>query len=230
MQRLLPILAALALSGCATMPSDPVVAPIVEAPGWRGVATAEDQSRIDHMPAIWASALATVPERARQSVLREGALLTPDAGRDHPLPPPGSYRCRLVKLGPGGKRAPAVRSYPDNFCYVRGENDGGLSFAKQTGTELPGGWLWRDGSGRLVLVGARQRTPGDVSLGYGQEPDRDIVGLLERIGPFRWRLALPWRDADAGLDIYELTPVPSDQQADEPRVTQVVREKSLRTP
>jgi len=42
------------------------------------------------------------------------------------------------------------------------------------------------------------------------------VGVIERIGPFRWRLVLPWRGERPGLDIYELTPVPLEQQAAEP--------------
>ena len=56
-----------------------------------------------------------------------------------------------------------------------------------------------------------QKAPGDVSLGYGVEHDRDVVGVVERVGAFRWRLATP-RDDGKGIDVYELTPVPADQQ------------------
>ncbi|HEX7855408.1 MAG TPA: DUF4893 domain-containing protein [Sphingobium sp.] len=230
MQRLILITAALALSACATTPKGKTAMPLVEEPGWRAVVSREDEQRLDHLPATWSSALASVPSRYRRTVTREGDLLSPDAARDHPSPPPGSYRCRLVKLGPGSGREPSVRSFPDYFCYIRGEKDNELSFSKQTGTELPGGWLHKDGDRRLVLTGARQRTPGDNSLAYGKEPARDVVGVIERIGPFRWRLVMPWRDAGTGLDVYELTPVPADQQAAEPRVTEVAPDKPLRTP
>ncbi|HEX7873119.1 MAG TPA: DUF4893 domain-containing protein [Sphingobium sp.] len=219
----------MALAACATTPK--VAAPFVaDGPAWRKILTQDDARRVDDLPATWTRALAAVAPRYRKALTREGELLTPNAARDHATPPPGSYRCRLVKLGAGARREPPVRSFPDYFCYIRGEKDNELSFSKQTGTDLPGGWLHRDGAQRLILTGARQRTPGDTSLAYGAEPTRDVVGVLERIGPFRWRLVLPWRDAGAGLDIYELTPVPADQQAAEPRVTEVAPSKALRTP
>lgn len=231
MRLLLFIPAAAALSGCAGTPVTRPALPLVEAePGWRGVVSIEDAQRLEHVPATWESALAAVPARYRPLVVHEGELLDPTSARDHPAPPPGSYRCRLVRLSDGTKGQPAVRAFPTNFCYIRGEGANALSFAKQTGTELPGGWLHADGDRRLVLVGARQRVAGDTTLAYGQDTARDVVGLFERIGPFRWRLVLPWRDAGTGLDIYELIPVPPDQQAAEPRVTQVTPTGSLRTP
>ena len=223
MQRWLPLIAgALSLSACAG--SQTAVQPIglVEThtpePGWRAEVTADDAARIAHLTATWQAALAGVPRRYAPTLTKEGDLLVADAGRDQPTPPPGSYRCRLVKIGPGARREPPVRSFPDFFCYVRAEAGGGLSFAKQTGTDLPGGWLRPDGERRLILVGARQHEAGDTTLAYGTEPERDVIGAMERIGPFRWRLALPWRTGPAGLDVYEMTPVPTEQQAEEPRV------------
>ncbi len=226
MQRLLPLAAAvLALSACAPATVRDkgvvIVAPI-EKPGWHALVSAEDEQRIDHLPESWRSIIRAIPARSLRLVTNEGDLLVPDAARDHPTPPPGSYRCRLVKLSAPSpaatkRREAPVRSFPDFFCYVRGEKDNELSFTKQTGTELPGGWLHHDGDRRLILVGARQREVGNNSLAYGAEPDRDVVGVVERIGPFRWRLTLPWRGTEAGLDIYDLTPVPQSQQAKEPR-------------
>lgn len=157
-----------------------------------------------------------MPHRYQRLIRREGDLLVPNAARQQPTPPPGSYHCRLVKLGAGTGREPPVQSFPDFFCYIRAEGDNRLSFTKQTGTELPGGWLHDDGGRRLVLIGAKQRTPGDNSLAYGSEPERNLVGVIERVGPFRWRLVLPRPAESAGLDIYELTPVPVEQQAAEP--------------
>lgn len=201
---------------------------VEEVPGWRAVVLPEDAERLDRLPSTWASVLASIPPRYRNAVVREGDLLIPDSGRDHPTPPPGSYRCRLVKIGPGARRSdPPIRSFPDYFCYIRGEKDNELSFAKQTGTELPGGWLHKDGDRRLILTGARQRGPGDTSLAYGTEPARDVVGVIERVGPFRWRLVIPWRrDAGTGLDVYELTPVPAAQQAAEPRAVDTAPTKA----
>lgn len=224
-RRWLPLAAAAgmaALSACATKPPPPAPAPAVHAEvvvetGWRDEVTAEDEARIAGLAETWRGVLETVPRRFRRLVEAEGELLAADAARDRPETPPGSYNCRLVKLGAEGRAAP-VRGFPPFFCYIRAESGNRLSFTKQTGTELPGGWLHADEEQRrLVLVGARQRRAGDNSLLYGDEPDRDLVGVIERIGPFRWRLVLPWRAKQPGLDVYELTPVPLERQAEEPR-------------
>ena len=72
--------------------------------------------------------LAAVPKRYQSLVSREGDLLAPEAAREQPTTPPGSYRCRLVQLGPQARQAAPVKSYPDFFCYVRAEKDNELSF------------------------------------------------------------------------------------------------------
>jgi len=183
--------------------------------GWRAIVTAEDNQRLAALPASWTGALSAA-QRYRTQMKREGDLLVADAARNHPAPPPGSYHCRLVKIGAAGGREPSFKSFPEFFCYVRGDSADSLFFAKQTGSELPGGYLHTDGDRRLVLTGARQHGATQEPLTYGSEPGRDLVGVMERIGPFRWRLVLPWRDGKDGLDIYEMTPVPLEQQAMEP--------------
>lgn len=238
MQRLVLIAAtALFLSGCTTVTTDQKVKtaiPLAQHSEWRTLVSNEDEERIDHLGEAWRSLLNGVPARYQSLVRNEAELLAPDSARDHPTPPPGSYNCRLVKLttptatSTKAREAP-VRTFPQFFCYIRGEGANELSFTKQTGTELPRGWLHRDGDRRLILVGARQREAGGNSLAYGTEPDRDVVGIVERIGPFRWRLVLPWRTSSAGLDIYELTPVPPGQQAEEPRTSEKTVERPSET-
>lgn len=199
-------------------------APLVQKPpaassataDWRSTVSADDRALIEDLPSFWNRTLQAVRARHRAAIAAEGELLQPDAAREHPAVPPGSYRCRLVRLAPAQAGRP-VQSFKEFFCYVRGETDNRLSFTKQTGTELPGGWLHPDGDRRLVLVGAKQREAGDNSISYGDDPARDLVGSVERIGPFRWRLAIPARRQQTGLDIYELTPVPPEQQAPEPK-------------
>ena len=44
------------------------------------------------------------------------------------------------------------------------------------------------------------------------QPKRDMAGVLERIGPFKWRLVIPWPQSTSKLDVFELTPV-----ADQPK-------------
>lgn len=227
MQRSPPVLAALmALAGCTATTTEvaaPSETPATPA-GWRGEVSDEDVARIERLPATWRAVLMGLPMRYAKDAAREGDLLVADAGRDHPTPPPGSYRCRLIKIGPNAAKGVPLRNFPDFFCYIRPEPGGALTFVKQTGTDLPGGWLRRDGDSRMILIGARQHAAGDTSLAYGKEPDRDVVGVIERIGPFRWRLTLPWRTEPEGLDVYEMTPVPMEQQAEEPRVAHATTE------
>jgi hypothetical protein len=222
MQRLVLVTALCALAACAPPPAE-TIPPATSnaevedaaATGWRAIVSAEDAERIAGLAGTWRDALAAA-HRLRGRIRAEGELLAPDAARNHPAPPPGSYRCRLVKLGAALGREAPLRSFPEFFCHVRGDRSDSLFFTKQTGTELPGGFLHPDGERRLVLAGARQRSASEAPLIYGDDPPRDLVGVVERIGPFHWRLVLPWRDGATGLDIYELTPVPPEQQAAEP--------------
>ena len=192
------------LAGCAHQRS-PVAVNEVAAPapsGWRATIRPDDAARIDALPTQWAAARTAVGPRGAAALRREGDLLRADAGLSHPALPPGSYRCRSVILTRG-----AVQRGKPFFCYVGGEAGERVSFTKQTGTALPGGWLYPDHD-RYVFLGARQQRAGDVSVGYGTDRSRDLIGVVERIGAFRWRLVLP----DAAMEIYELTPVAPDLQ------------------
>ena len=44
------------------------------------------------------------------------------------------------------------------------------------------------------------------ALGYGRDATRDMAGAMERIGPQRWRLVLPYPRFESTLDVIELTP------------------------
>lgn len=205
--------ALLALGGCATT-SKPAASIEVETPppseqAWRSAITSGDAALIEALPSIWSKVLSSAKQRSGSAIAAEGALLDPDAALDHPELPPGSYECRVVRIGKGAGRRRFI-SFPSRFCYVSAE-DKGLGFAKQTGSDLPTGYLYADGDKRYIFLGARQDAPGDASLGYGADSDRDVAGVVERVGAFRWRLVAP-RDSGEGLDIYELTPVPADRQ------------------
>ncbi len=82
-----------------------------------------------------------------------------------------------------------------------------LSFTKQTGQNLPGGWLHPDTPGRLVFLGAVPPPGGKAAPLYGVHPAQDLAGVVERVSPFRWRLVLTRAGRGALLDIYELVPV-----------------------
>ena len=181
-----------------------IVRPPAEAT-WRDSAEPEDVALIDSLSSIWTRTLSAARLRGRAVIATEGVLLSPDGVLDHPQLSPGSYTCRAVRLD-----SVSARAFPPQFCFVMGEADGRLSFNKQTGSDLPNGWLFPDGGTRYVFLGAQQRRPGENSLGYRTDRPADRVGTIERIGPFRWRLAMPRRDGS--FWVYELTPVPAERQ------------------
>jgi len=198
-----------ALAGCTTGPKAVVSvapgAPVEQPTGWRATATADDQLRIDGLSDRMQHLLAAIPAGARARVAAEGPVLDPKSGLDAPALSPGSYQCRLVRIG--GRRG--VVSYKSDFCYIA-IVDGKQSFTKQTGTQLPGGWLFDDDKGkRLIFLGTLRPQQAPSAPPYGQVRQRDVAAVIERIAPFRWRMALVKNDGqgDQMLDIYELIPV-----------------------
>jgi hypothetical protein len=192
-------------AGCATTRGRTSVAVDAseQSSGWESVATQEDLARINALPARWSSARAAVPKRLAKKLAAEGPLVQPDAALDLPALPPGSYRCRLVRFG--GRAGFA--SFAPDFCYVEGDAKS-LSFTKQTGSTLPGGWLHADTDKRQVFLGTFRTGSEKIAPPYGRDPARDVAGVIERVAPFRWRLVLTHPGKGALLDLYELVPVP----------------------
>lgn len=195
-----------ALGGCGTGSHRVATVSVVPAaqpePLWRGVATPADQQRIDNLVGQWRQALGAVPKRQRPQVQSEGALLDPKAALEAPDLTPGSYHCRLVRLG--GRRG--INSFKPDFCYVDGGSDK-KSFTKQTGENLPGGWLYSDGPTRQVFLGTFRGPKVEIAPPYGNQPALDVAAVIERIAPFRWRMVIPRAGGGATLDVYELVPV-----------------------
>lgn len=208
---------AAALGGCRTAEKPRVVAsaaPAAEAKGdvWRRVATDADEDRLARLQTAWAQGLADARERARKEVLAEGDLLKSGTALPRPAPTPGSYNCRLVRLGARTAKAPAFEKFKPFFCYVEVEGDL-LTIVKQTGSQRPAGRLWEDDDpNRLIFLGSLALADEEQPLAYGDNPKRDMAGVFERIGPFRWRLVIPWPQSASKLDVFELTPV-----ADQPK-------------
>ncbi len=84
----------------------------------------------------------------------EGTLLEPRAALARPAPTPGSYNCRLIKLGKATASAVAFERFKPFFCYVEVEGDL-LTIVKQTGSQRPAGRLWEDDRpDRLIFLGS----------------------------------------------------------------------------
>jgi hypothetical protein len=210
---------ALAAAGCATKPNlPPGVHPSVEvgaplkAEAWKSVATPADQDRLARIDQAWSEALDEARTAVPADIKREGALLKPDAGLPRPAPTPGSYNCRLIKLGKATPKSKPFESFKPFFCYVEVEGDN-LTIVKQTGSQRPAGRLWEDDNpNRLIFLGSLALGDEEQPLAYGDDPKRNMAGSLERIAPFRWRLAIPWPQSTSKLDVFELTPVDFSQQ------------------
>lgn len=186
---LLPL--ALALAGCQlTPPSPPGAAPVLPVgENWRAIVSPADADRLARLDAAWAA-------------VRSGGSPALDRASAEPWPalPPGSYRCRVWRLMAG--RAP--RAYAPQFCYV-GVEGALLSFAKQTGDERWAGYLYTDGERRMIFLGAVPSLSG--ATGYGADAARDVAGVVQRVGPWRYRIVIPWPRGGGPLDILELVPV-----------------------
>jgi hypothetical protein len=174
---------------------------------WKAVATAADEDRIARLGLAWQQALDDARKGFAAEIRREDVLLRPRAALPRPAPTPGSYNCRLIKLGKATPKSKAFESFRPFFCYVQVEDDL-LTIVKQTGSQRPAGRLWEDDDPtRLVFLGSLALGNEDQPLAYGDDPKRDMAGVLERIAPFRWRLVIPWPQSTSKLDVFELTPV-----------------------
>jgi hypothetical protein len=202
--RLALFLLALACGGCA------VVQPtteIVRTPSsdWHSVATDEDRGRLRD----WRDAFVTALAAARASghageIAREGALLGPDAAIGGPIPN-GLYRCRVIKLGAKSPGMLDYVAYPAFSCRV--QQKGKLqSFAKLTGSQRQVGLIFPNDPLRQVFLGTMMLSDEQRAMRYGVDPDRDVAGFLERIGPNRWRLVMPRPHFESIMDVMELVP------------------------
>jgi hypothetical protein len=202
------------LAGCVKEPRGDKPRPVIsvaaptKAAAWMSIASTADTQRLANITGAWAAGLADARKAGFVSAVRdEGKLLQTDAALPRPAPTPGSYNCRLIRLGSAGKGTPAFEKFKPFFCYVEVEGNL-LTIVKQTGSSRPAGRLWEDDNDRrLVFLGSLALGDQEQPLAYGENNKRDMAGIFERIGPFQWRLVIPWPQDGAKLDVFELTPV-----------------------
>ena len=179
---------------------------------WEGIATDADESRLSRLGLAWQEGLQEAQRSFEKDVEAEGPLLRPRAALPRPSPTPGSYYCRLIKLGKVDGKGPAFERFKPFFCYVEVEGDL-LTIVKQTGSQRPAGRLWEDDKpDRLIFLGSLALGDEQQPVAYAEDPKRDMAGVLERIAPFRWRLVIPWPQNSSKLDVFELKPVEQQPQ------------------
>jgi hypothetical protein len=207
------LMVALALAGC-TLPDKDKPRPVISAPPptkaeiWQEIASSEDANRIRRVGTAWSSGLAEARAAGfGDEIKAEGDLLDVKAAQPKPAPTPGSYSCRVIRLGKEKGRGPAFQRFKPFFCYVGVEAEL-FTIVKQTGSQRPAGRLWEDDSPtQMVFLGTLALGDEEEARAYGEDPRRDTAGVFERFAPFKWRLVIPFTQSGARVDIFELTPV-----------------------
>lgn len=174
---------------------------------WREIVSTGDASRLGRLDQAWRLARAEAEDKGfAPQVEALGPLVDPNAGLAGRLQPaPGAYRCRTIKLGSSSPGGMAFLEYPWFRCTVELTPGGDLVLTKSTGSQRTRGLLYPDSDRRLVFVGAQALGADEAGWPtYGQMPERDQVGVFERIGPERWRLVIPWPRVEAKLELLEL--------------------------
>lgn len=174
---------------------------------WRQVVSAADAANLGRLDQAWRLGRAEAEDKGfADEVEALGPLVDPNAGQVGRLqPPPGTYRCRSIKLGSNSPGGLGYLEYPFFRCTIELTPGGDLILTKTTGSQRTRGLLYPDTDNRLVFVGAQAWGMDETGYpAYGDQPVRDQVGVFERIGPNRWRLALPWPKVDSKLEILEL--------------------------
>ena len=207
----LAVLVSVSISACAATPPPPAppggpgAGPVLR--DWRGVVTAADRDRYNRLDSAWSLALQQARrQRGSGDLAATGDLIDPGAARPSVAPPPGAYRCRTVKLGSqGGEDGLGYVVYDWFACRIE-QTPNGLKFSKLTGSQRPSGLLFPETDRQMVMLGSLALADEPPANSYGQRPDRDLIAVLERIGERRWRLVLPWPQAESNLDVIELVP------------------------
>ncbi len=199
--------AALVLAGCtparvagnrAAAPAGPETARTTLSP------TEADRGRLRDWYGAWEEALRAARAAGYGAAIEaEGALLQPLAAQTRPVPPPGDYRCRTIKLGAKQPGLLPYIAYPWFRCRVSVE--GGVTrLVKLTGSQRLAGEIAPPEGTRARFLGTLALGDETTHLPYGRDPTRDIAGWVERIGEGRWRVVQPRPAFESVVDVLEI--------------------------
>jgi hypothetical protein len=174
---------------------------------WRGPITAGDRDRLNRLDRAWSQALTEARrDEGSGDLASVGNLIDPDAARPGAEPPVGDYRCRTIKLGnQGGRGGLGYVVYGWFDCRIE-RTANGLRFSKLTGSQRQTGLLFPESAERMIFLGGLALSTEPNASSYGQNPERDIVGVWERFADRRWRLVMPYPVYESTLDLLEVVP------------------------
>lgn len=172
---------------------------------WRQLATAPDRERLRNWRSAWMQGLAAARSSDGGALIdADPTLFDPDRALSGAMPPPGDYRCRVVKLGTAG-RAGGLTAHPWGACRIAGEGEM-MRLSRVDGPQRPTGLIFPGTDARAIFLGAMMFSDETRSFDYGRDSGRDIAAVIERIGHARWRLVRPYPRFESTIDIVELSP------------------------
>jgi hypothetical protein len=199
------LLLLLALAGCNGKDDElRPYAVVRRADVWQAVITDQDRGRLSRLAEAWEQARADLAG-AGADISSLGALADDRAVADPAFPAAGTYQCRSVQLGwqQGTPRtAPPLQAGTWAPCKLVADGIL-LRFETAPGPQQYLGTLYPDVD-RLILLGT-VRLAGDMGrLRYGEDAQRDQLGVLQAVAPGQWRIALPWPRWTARLVLIEI--------------------------
>ncbi len=175
--------------------------------GWQDVASRFDVQRLSRLDEAKAKALEEAGRGASASDLSIiHAVVDPapqSASVDALL---GQWQCRTIKLG--GITPAVIYSWFRCRISMKG---GGPYLEKLSGSQVTNGYLYPDGNGSFVYLGAssvagepRHAYSGNgATAGAPVTPD-DQIGLLSMIGPGHARVEFPYPLQESTMDVLEM--------------------------
>jgi hypothetical protein len=173
---------------------------------WRDAATPQDRERLSQWRKSFVDALVAARKSGHSAeIAREGVLLDPDSALGGQQLPNGMYRCRVIKLGAKSEGMLDYVSYPAFRCRIQAERDL-QRLEKLSGLQRYVGLIFPNDQMRRVFLGTLVLGDETRAMQYAEDPNRDIVGFIERVGEKRWRLIVPKPQFESQLDVMELVP------------------------
>jgi len=170
------VAAAALLAACAsTPPPPPPPPPPPDGPvqmDWQAAIQDFDRDRLARLDDAWERALDQALSDGHEDELRGlDRLADPGTAMRDPMPPPGNYRCRTIKLGDrsGGPDGLTYVAYGWFNCRIERVSRG-MKLTKVTGSQRQTGLIFPDSERRGVFLGA-------MALG-DEPPPRGFFSLV----------------------------------------------------